>query len=426
MDMVMIGASGPSVELLQTGLNRAGYLYEAPDGVFGSVTASAVRRFQASSGIARDGVAGIETWSRVMPYLVGYVRHSISRGDTLYLISRANHSSVDAILTANPGIDAQNLQPGRVVTVPFAFDLVPTNIHFTYDVLQLCLEGLLARYPFLTLEIIGTTNYNRNLYAVHIGEGEKKVMYNASHHANEWITTPLVMKFLEEYAKALALESSIGGVAASILFSYAEIIMAPMVNPDGVDLVTGLLQPGNVQYENALALSRNYPGIPFPSGWKANLAGVDLNLNYPAYWEDARRIKSILGFTEPGPRDFVGSAPLTQPEALAMYEATIKADPMLVLAYHTQGEVIYWQFHGYETTRSYEIANELSRVSGYLVENTPYESSFAGYKDWFLMQYRRPGYTIEAGLGENPLPISQFDKIYADNVGILVNAALLA
>jgi len=55
---------------------------------------------------------------------------------------------------------------------------------------------------------------------------------------------------------------------------------------------------------------------------------------------------------------------------------------------------------------------------------TPYASSFAGYKDWFIQQFRRPGYTIEVGTGENPLPLEQFDEIYLDNLGILVVAAL--
>lgn len=71
------------------------------------------------------------------------------------------------------------------------------------------------------------------------------------------------------------------------------------------------------------------------------------------------------------------------------------------------------------------IGQEFSRVSGYALETTPYSSSFAGYKDWFIFQYNRPGYTIEAGLGENPLPISQFNKIYSDNLGILVLGSVL-
>ena len=37
-----------------------------------------------------------------------------------------------------------------------------------------------------------------------------------------------------------------------------------------------------------------------------------------------------------------------------------------------------------------------------------------------ILQTAAPGYTIEAGLGENPLPMGQFPKIYKDNVGILL------
>jgi g-D-glutamyl-meso-diaminopimelate peptidase len=59
-------------------------------------------------------------------------------------------------------------------------------------------------------------------------------------------------------------------------------------------------------------------------------------------------------------------------------------------------------------------------VSGYSVEETPYSSGFAGYKDWFIESYNLPGYTIEIGLGMSPLPLSQFPQIYKDNLGILV------
>jgi len=95
-----------------------------------------------------------------------------------------------------------------------------------------------------------------------------------------------------------------------------------------------------------------------------------------------------------------------------------------LLTYHTQGEVIYWQFLDYNPPNSRKIGETLSRVSGYSLEETPYASSFAGFKDWFIQNFNRPGYTIEAGLGTNPLSISQFDKIYSDNVGILTYAAL--
>ena len=120
----------------------------------------------------------------------------------------------------------------------------------------------------------------------------------------------------------------------------------------------------------------------------------------------------------------MGRAPLTQRESRAMAQYTVAVDPRVTLAFHTQGQVIYWQFDDYEVEGARELGEELARVSGYTLADVPYESGFAGYKDWFIQTFRRPGYTIEAGLGENPLPISQFDSIYRDNLGILVTAAL--
>ena len=72
----------------------------------------------------------------------------------------------------------------------------------------------------------------------------------------------------------------------------------------------------------------------------------------------------------------------------------------------------------------FEIGQKFANASGYKLANTPYNSSFAGYKDWFIQDYNRPGYTIEAGIGTNPLPISQFNQIYKDNIGILILGAV--
>ena len=142
-------------------------------------------------------------------------------------------------------------------------------------------------------------------------------------------------------------------------------------------------------------------------------------------WENAKEIKYEQGFNRPAPRDFVGYGPLTEPEALAIYNFTLSHDFSLTISYHTQGQEIYWNFQNINPPRGYEIGKRFANSSGYLLTDVPYNSSFAGYKDWFIQTYNRPGYTIEAGLGENPLPISQFDEIYQDNLGILILGAVL-
>ena len=282
---------------------------------------------------------------------------------------------------------------------------------------------LVKTYPFCRTELLTTTAFQRPIRTLVIGEGPRKVIYTAAHHANEWITALILLRFAEELAQAITEDTEIFGKRARDIQQATTIYMVPMVDPDGVDLVTGAIEENTGQYRLARLLADNYPQIPFPEGWKANLLGVDLNLQYPAGWLQAREIKFSAGFTSPGPRDYVGRAPLDQRESRALAEYTEYVDPAIVLAFHSQGKEIYWQFADVFVPGARELGEEFARVSGYTLADTPYNSSFAGYKDWFIRYFGRPGYTIEVGEGENPLPITQFPEIYRDNLGILVTGA---
>ena len=218
--------------------------------------------------------------------------------------------------------------------------------------------------------------------------------------------------------------SNIFGINAKSIFNSCSIYICPMINPDGVDLVTGSINSLPI-LQHAKNISNSFSQIAFPSGWKANINGVDLNLQFPAGWDYAKEIKFSQGYIKPAPRDFVGFAPLSEPEARSVYNFTLIHNFKLVLTYHSQGKVIYWQFKDFLPPNSFEIGLEFSNISGYSLEETPYNSSFAGYKDWFIQTFNRPGYTIEVGLGKNPLPLSQFDNIYHDNLGILTLATIL-
>lgn len=302
--------------------------------------------------------------------------------------------------------------------------IVRTDIPTTSFVCDETIRALVEEYPFLRTEELTQTAFGRPLRTLVIGEGERKVLFTAAFHGNEWITAPLLLKFMEELSRAYREGGRIFGVEAKNILKAATIYTVPMVNPDGVDLVTGAIEPGTIPYEAARRIADSFPDIPFPDGWKANLLGVDLNLQYPAGWLMAREIKFSQGYDRPAPRDYVGRAPLSQRESSALAGYTEALDPALVLAFHTQGKVIFWQFQDYQVPGAQALGEEFARLSGYTLSETPYDSSFAGFKDWFIQSFRRPGYTIECGEGENPLPLSQFDEIYRDNLGILVTAAL--
>lgn len=302
--------------------------------------------------------------------------------------------------------------------------IVKTDVPQTSRLCDETIRRLAETYPFIKTELLTTTAFGRPVRSLVIGQGDRNVIFSAAHHANEWITAPLLLKFAEELAEGIQNDGKLWGVSARTIGKASTIRLIPMVDPDGVDLVTGAIEPGTLQYEAARHLADDYPMVPFPDGWKANLLGVDLNLQYPAGWLKAREIKFMQGYTRPGPRDYVGRSPLSQRESIALAGYTRDVEPAMVLAFHTQGKVIYWQYDGLEIPGAEDLAREFARVSGYSLEDTPYESSFAGYKDWFIQQFRRPGFTIEVGSGTNPLPLSQFDEIYRDNLGILVTAAL--
>ena len=301
--------------------------------------------------------------------------------------------------------------------------IVPTDVPMTSRLAEQLVQELTAQYPFLRSETLVSTRLGRPILALTIGTGPRRVLYSAAHHANEWLTATVLLKFTEDLAEAIQSGSRLGGVDAAQLAEQTTIHIVPMVDPDGVDLVTGAIAPGSEDYAQAQALAEKYPAIPFPDGWKANLSGVDLNLQYPAGWLMAREIKFSQGYTQPGPRDYVGRFPLSQPESLALYDYTERVDPAIVIAWHSQGEVIYWQYGGIEVSGARELAERFADASGYALEDTPYASSFAGYKDWFIQAYRRPGFTIEVGTGTNPLPPEQFEDIYQASLPILLEGA---
>ena len=398
-------------------------MLRAADGVFGPQTREAVTRFQRRFGLTPDGVIGTATWRVLERFLLGYDLYTVQSGDTFYSIARKYGASAQAIAAANPDLNPENLPVGRRIVVPYAFDVVPTDIGFTYEVLTRSVQGLKARYPFLEVTASGTSVLGKTLYTLRLGHGANQVFYNASHHALEWITTPVLMKFAEDYLRAYAFGQTIEGYDPSAVWQQSSIFLMPMVNPDGVNLVIDGLQRGNPYADDLVRW--NGGSADFSADWEANIRGVDLNHNYDAAWQQSREAAEAVGITGPGPTRYSGPSPVSEPETRTVVRFTQSHNFRLVLAYHSQGRVIYWNFMNMAPPEARTIGEGMSRISGYALEEAAGIASYAGYKDWFTQEYRRPGYTVEVGVGTNPLPISQFDTIYGENLGMLLYCAVV-
>jgi g-D-glutamyl-meso-diaminopimelate peptidase len=282
------------------------------------------------------------------------------------------------------------------------------------------IKALQKVYSFLKSGIAGVSVLKQPLYYLRLGQGPYQVFYNATHHANEWLTTLLLLKWTENYCRAYVTDQMMAGYPIADLFNSSSIYLIPMVNPDGVDLVNKW--PHYTDPALAAAAQLNRTCLPLSQVWKANLHGVDLNLNYPALWELQKQIKARQGGTRPAPRDYSGPCPLSEPETRAIAEFTRSHDFQLVIAYHTQGEEIYYQFN--RIIPSGALARRFAQLSGYAPRANPVEATGGGYKDWFIQEFGRPGFTIEVGKGVNPIPVSQLERIYRQNEAIMILGAM--
>ena len=262
----------------------------------------------------------------------------------------------------------------------------------------------------VTVSSIGRSLLGREIPMISLGSGRRYCVYVGAVHAMEWLTALILLRFAEELADWQARDHFRYGLDPRFVLSGRRICIIPMLNPDGVELLHGGIGEGGIMAER---LRKMHPSCDF-SRWQANARGVDLNHNYNAGFDEYRRLAAELGYAEPGPTRFPGEFPESEPETQAIcgFLRSI-GGARLLMALHTQGEEIYWDYNGYAPGAQLQTARVLARYCGYAVARPDGPASYSGLKDWALLEFGPLAYTVECGRGVNPLPAADTPYIYA-------------
>lgn len=282
-----------------------------------------------------------------------------------------------------------------------------------YDYKQLKTDASRFAAQFRNAEFfsIGESVMEHKLYCLKIGNGSKKLFINGAHHGLEYLTSEFIMKFLFDYAAHIESESDFFGYDAAKLSKHASLYAVPMVNPDGVDIAIHGINVTNPYHRKLVSLV----GIhSFNKVWQANANGVDINHNYNAGW---RVVK-----TRPSPSQYSGPYSESEPETKAIVEFVRSSDFDMLMAFHSQGGEIYYDFDGKVAENSFNLAMSFADASGYKAARASGNAAFGGCKDWFIDEFDKAGFTIEMGHGKNPLPHEMLDSIYEENARIILSA----
>ncbi len=303
---------------------------------------------------------------------------------------------------------------------------------YSYSEMVVDLAAIQEKYEGkMSYAAVGDSLDGRKIYAVTLGNpnASKQIVISAGIHGREYLTPMLVMKQLEFYLYNYD-TAEYGGIPLADIFEEYTFCILPMCNPDGITLAQfGIGSINSDELKNTIRSvyesdkSKGYTDDTldkYLTYWKANARGVDLNRNF-----DTRDWQSLAIVKQASHKNYKGTSPLSEPESRAMadYVNTLSS-PVLSLAIHSQGEVIYFDCGQDSIHPSLDLAKAANAVCGYkIIYDTRRDAAF---EDWCVLNKSIPSVTVETGnyTVTEPIPVGEFKKIWQKNRDMWVHVAV--
>ncbi len=338
----------------------------------------------------------------------------------------AQEAAIEATMPPTGAVVKTNGAANPTVTIT-PENVVDPYLPYTHEMMVRDAKMLAAIYPqYLQISSIGSSVEGRDLTLIMMGSGERKLLLVGAHHAREYISSTYLMNTIDKYVYAAASGEDFGGYDIADLLTKVSVYIVPMINPDGVNLVINGVD-SVVDLEavmSMLMVKSDY------AEWKANINGVDLNRQYPCFWEE-----KASDINEPGSELFKGYSSASEPEVIAMMALCESNEFAIAVSFHTKGEIIYWADSGSvgNIPSAQRVADAVAEVSGYKKVSPSKEPSVygAGFENWFRQEYSRGGLLVELTSSDGtstPHEDADFDDIVWEDakyiVAVLMQQAL--
>jgi predicted deacylase len=218
-------------------------------------------------------------------------------------------------------------------------------------------------------EVIGRSVEGRAIDAYTYGDGETHLLFVGGIHGGyEWNTVVLAYEF-KDYLDA----------DSSVVPKNLTVTVIPSLNPDGVYKVVGKegrFSPADVPV-----------GVATASG-RFNANEVDLNRNFDCKWQPQSvwRNNPVKA----------GTAPFSEPEALAFRNFVLENDPRAVIFWHSQSDAVYAsQCLGGILPETKEIMNLYAKAAGYAAIESFDAYETTGDAEAWLASIGIPAITVE-------------------------------
>lgn len=305
-----------------------------------------------------------------------------------------------ATVNPNPTATPTPVPEDKRIVDPFR---IYNSQTFEFDV-----KSLAKRYSdILKVEVFGKSYMGKDLYVLKLGKGNTKFLITGTTHARENITTNYIMRTVEEYALAYLNSKKYDGYDVNKLLNEVTIYYVPLINPDGLDIVNLLKDPIDDPNNPVFGKVDEYTKVT----WKANGRGVDLNKNYPFYFEDVQVINPKQTYSS---QDYHGPYAASEPETYAMIKLCEENDFQFCINLHCKGKVMFWRDVGNGVIEGDEkLAKLINKQTGYTMW-TPTTSRLSyggGHENWFRHRFKKPAICLELTAGnDGPIPYNLINR----------------